>query len=271
MKTMKTKNLCLYVSLFLVFILWFGCKKEDNNNDTNNMIIETGTLTDIDGNVYKTVKIGNQWWMAENLRVKRYRNGDTIPELYSDIAYWYDNTFEGWANYNWDSAYDSTYGKIYSWTAVNNSKHLCPDGWHVPSDEEFTILSGYVDSQYEWNSTDPSWLNTNSEGRGFDAGKKLKSKKGWSGSCSNMGLDTYGFNALPGGYKRNLHFPFYGGPYPDDLWYAVFWTSTPSPGYLNRGWIRLYSCGTDKEIRTFQVNNTEKLAEGAYVRCIQDN
>lgn len=94
---------------------------------------QTGTMTDQDGNVNKTVTIGNQVWMAENLKVTHYRNGDAIP-------YIIDNT--EWANiitgalcaYDNDSPHILTYGLLYNWYAVNDSRHIAPEGWHVPTD-----------------------------------------------------------------------------------------------------------------------------------------
>ena len=113
-------------------------------------------VTDIDGNEYKTVKLGNQVWMAENLRTTRYADGTPIPlgtEASLDVAYRY------YPNYN--RANVSKYGYLYNWAAVMNGsasseanpsgvQGICPDGWHVPSDAEWTELTNYVSSQSQY-------------------------------------------------------------------------------------------------------------------------
>jgi uncharacterized protein (TIGR02145 family) len=222
-------------------------------------------LTDIDGNTYKVVTIGDQCWMAENLKVSHYASGDLIPQISSQILYWNDEAVrpEGWVNYAWNSSNDAIYGKIYSWPVITNSKGLCPVGWHVPSDEEFTKLEGFADTIYEWDSQDPGWTAIAPAVRGFDCGKKLKSITGWTEILQNT--DDFGFNAIPGGYKRNNAYPFYGR-----YWYSVFWTSTPGPN--GPGWLRMYSTATNGVPRGYgPVGNSPKGPEGAYVRCIKDS
>ena len=104
-----------------------SCKKDSNT--PNN------TVTDIDGNVYNTVTIGTQVWMKENLKVSKYRNGDPIPTNLTDAA-WGAATTGAYSIYNNDAANNTTYGKLYNWYAVVDSRNLCPVGWHVPSDAE---------------------------------------------------------------------------------------------------------------------------------------
>lgn len=99
-----------------------------------------GTVTDIDGNVYNTITIGTQVWMVENLKVTRYRNGNTITNSTSSAA----SAFAGtWAAYNNDNTYINPYGRLYDWYAVNDSRGVCLVGWHVPTDIEWSILRGY--------------------------------------------------------------------------------------------------------------------------------
>jgi uncharacterized protein (TIGR02145 family) len=102
---------------------------------------KTNILTDIDGNKYKTIKIGTQIWMKENLKVSKYRNGDPIPTNLSDTA-WYAATTGAYAN----SENNADYGKLYNWYAVADSRKLCPVGWHVPSDAEWISLDNYLGS-----------------------------------------------------------------------------------------------------------------------------
>ncbi|MCP4184534.1 MAG: hypothetical protein GY761_14670, partial [Hyphomicrobiales bacterium] len=130
------------------------------------------SIDERDGQEYATVQIGNQCWMAENLRYSDSGSGE----------FWcYDNK-----TYNCD-----IYGVLYGW--------ICPGGWHLPSDNEWKFLEGTVDSQYPVG--DPEWDNGGY--RGFDAGKKLKSASGWTNNGN--GNDLYGFGALPGGGRN-----FYG-------------------------------------------------------------
>jgi len=91
------------------------------------------TVTDIDGNVYLTIPIGSQCWTAENLKMERYRNGDAIPTGLSDGA-WSSTTSGAFAVYNNVTANKATYGLLYNWYAVNDSRGLCPTGWHEPTD-----------------------------------------------------------------------------------------------------------------------------------------
>ncbi len=121
-------------------------------------------VKDIDGNSYKTVKIGEQIWMAENLKVTQYRNGDPIPNL-TDENDW-ENTEQG-AYCNYDNNEDNveTYGRLYNWYAVDDKRGLAPNGWHIPTDDEIKELEMYLGlSQSE---TD------NITSRGTNEGSKL--------------------------------------------------------------------------------------------------
>ena len=102
----------------------------------------TETVTDIDGNVYKTVKIGNQIWMAENLRVSRYRNGDKIPNV-TDNNEW--SKLDSGAYCNYDN--NRLLSKLYNWKAVDDKRGLAPEGWHIPSEQEWFILTQNLEFQ----------------------------------------------------------------------------------------------------------------------------
>ena len=104
---------------------------------------EIGTVTDIDGNLYYTVKIGEQWWMLENLRVTHYRNGDAIPNV-TDDAEWEGLSTGAYCDYDNDPANVATYGRLYNWYAVGDSRNIAPAGWHVPSDDEWQTLVDYL-------------------------------------------------------------------------------------------------------------------------------
>ena len=101
------------------------------------------SVTDIDGNEYRTQKIGNQIHTTKNLNVTKYRNGDIIPQV-TDPTQWTNLTTGAWCYYNNDPANGAIYGKLYNWYAVNDPRGLAPQGWHVPSHTEFLDSSGYI-------------------------------------------------------------------------------------------------------------------------------
>lgn len=191
----KTKNLSVDMAVLVAVILLMvtGCKKTD----------EPETVTDIDGNVYKTVVIGTQTWMAENLKTKLYNNGDLIPDVTSEIE-WDGLGTDAFCWYNNDQqTYKATYGALYNWYAVNTGK-LCPAGWHVPSDAEWTTFIDFLD------------------GRDY-AGGKMKEMGTLHWVAPNTeASDTYGFKALPAGDRSaEIAFGFWGiGEY------AAWWSST---------------------------------------------
>ena len=149
------------------------------------------TVTDVDGNVYQTVLIGTQEWMAENLRVTHYRNGDTIPNEFE----WSSNGVGLWSYPNNNAANRYTYGALYNYYAIADSRGLCPAGWHVPSRAEYSIL---IDNL----------------GGADVAGKKLLA---WGKDY--LGDNSSGFTAYLSGYKYSYAFFVY------DL-VGYFWTST---------------------------------------------
>ncbi|MBU1873127.1 hypothetical protein KJ688_05280, partial [bacterium] len=157
-------------------------------------LYETGTVTDIDDNTYQTVKIGNQWWMAENLKVTHYRNGNAISKVPNSTVW--SSTTEG-AYCFYDNNDSNTYGALYNWYAVDDSRNIAPEGWHVPTDEEWTELADYL---------------------GSNAGTKLKSTSSWHDNGN--GTDEYGFTALPAGYRRGFDGGFEKMLLNADLWSA---------------------------------------------------
>jgi uncharacterized protein (TIGR02145 family) len=151
-------------------------KPENKMNNSNSNVCK-----DIDGNVYKTIKIGTQIWMAENLNVKHYRNGDPIPQItkVTGPKKWHKLKTGAWCNYNIDFKNESIHGKLYNWYAVNDQRGIAPEGWHVPSDEEWLILNNYL---------------------GKDAGIKMKSLEGWEGwGQKGNGTNISGFCGKPCG------------------------------------------------------------------------
>ena len=152
----------------------------------------------ITGTSFKTVRIGSQVWMAENLNVGHYRNGDPIPYV-QDKEKWASLQYGAWCYYYNDPANGKIYGKLYNWYAVNDPRGLAPTGWHVPTDNEWQSLLDHL-------------------GGDKVAGEKLKSRSGWSENGN--GTNSSGFNALPGGYRgRSGDFSSLGN-------YALFWSSS---------------------------------------------
>ncbi len=167
---------------------------------------ETGTVTDIDGNVYQTVKIGEQWWTAENLRTTKYRNGDAIPTNL-DNTQWENTTSGAYAIYphtevdgiSSDEEMIDAYGKLYNWYAVIDSRGLCPEGWIVPDDDEWNRLGIYLGLSLE-EAEKFGW-------RGNDEGGKMKSTRveadphpRWN-SPNTGATNESGFKGLPGGRR----------------------------------------------------------------------
>src|SRR5947207_14523233 len=140
------------------------------------------------GKTYKTVKIGNQVWMAENLDVSTYRNGDIIPQV-QDPKIWSDLKTGAWCYYEDKSEMGERYGKLYNWYAVNDPRGLAPEGWHIPSDAEWTKLTEFL-------------------GGKIGSSVKIKSPKGWA--KDGNGANETGFTALPGGTRSIELFSFAG-------------------------------------------------------------
>ena len=183
---------------------------------------ETGTMTDQDGNVYQTVKIGNQWWMAENLKVTHYRNGDAIPNV-TDNAEWNNLSTGAYGAYNNDNGNVSTYGLLYNWYTVVDSRNIAPTGWHVPTDEEWKQLEMYLGmSQSDANAYD--W-------RSSPVGSKLKATSGWSNNGN--GTDESGFSAIPGGCRY-----YSDGVYSEVGLRAYYWSATEGNSYYSSAWDR---------------------------------
>jgi uncharacterized protein (TIGR02145 family) len=226
------KTLFLTLALILVFDL--GCNKDENY-----------TVKDIDGNVYTTVTIWNQVWMVENLKTSRYRNGDPVDSI-TDVMQWLNSTSGAWCCYNNNPLNGDRFGYLYNWYAVNDSRNLAPEGWHVATNEEWTIL-------------------TDNLGGADHAGSKLKAAGIRSGTDDDSALcfadnedatNVTGFTAYPGG--RLDATGQWMGAGESGFW----WTSTQSGPdafmhHLDCGSISVGSGGA-------MMNN------GFYVRCVKD-
>jgi uncharacterized protein (TIGR02145 family) len=212
----------------------------------NGVFVPGNGLTDIDGSVYTSIVINGQEWMQQNLAVTKYRNGDPIPTALSDAA-WGNLTSGAYTIYNNDAANNTLYGKLYNWDAVNDSRGLCPTGWHVPSDAEWTTLINYLDP-----NQDPSAYGLQSS----VAGGKMKSTTGWN--APNTGAtNESGFTGLPGGYRSLSGTYEYIGDWG-------FWWSGTGEGYLG-AWNHQLSYNYSYIIRV-----SDPTRNGFSVRCLRD-
>jgi uncharacterized protein (TIGR02145 family) len=198
-----------------------------------------GNMTDQEGNSYKTIQIGTQVWMAENLKTTRYRDGSAITTGLSNNA-WELTIAGAYAIYENNAANNTTYGKLYNWYAVADSRNLCPAGWHVPSDGEWTTLENFL-------------------GGSTVAGGKMKTTTGWNDYNGQYGKGTNesGFSGLPGGGR-------YGnGTYDAIGNFGNWWSSTEYSSANAGGRYLFYYYGF-----SYRLNFLKR--EGFSVRCLRD-
>jgi uncharacterized protein (TIGR02145 family) len=199
-------------------------------------------VSDIDGNTYKTVQVGTQVWMAENLKTSKYSDSTTIPNI-TENTQWSQLTTGAWCYYNNDAANNAKYDKLYNWYAVspttNGSKNICPTGWHVPTDAEWTVLTDYLGSESV-------------------AGGKLKEVGTTSWYSPNTdATNTSLFTGLPGGY-RGLD-----GVYSYIGYYGIWWSSQEYT--TANAWIRNLNYYNGSAYR-----GSDNKRNGFSVRCLRD-
>ena len=215
------------------------------------VVLEMGTVTDIDGNVYETVKIGNQWWMAENLKVTHYRNGDEIVAETND-ADWARLTVGAYCYNDNDPINATIYGCLYNWIAVNDSSIIAPEGWHVSTDAEWKELEMFLGlDKYEVNDI---------YGRGTNEGGKLKATGLEYWVIPNAGAtNETGFSALPGGSRDH------DGSFGMLGMVAYFWTTTSRNNDDNAAWIHYVHWSGSTVGR-----EPSGKVKGHSVRCVRD-
>jgi len=254
------KNISTYITLFIIILLLFSCsnksgktfksessgseqtpKSNSENKDRTEfktLLQASETVKDIDENEYKTVKIGNQTWMVKNLKTTKYNDGTTIP-LVTGGAAWAALSTPGYCWYeNEESSFKPSYGALYNGYAVSTCK-LCPTGWHVPSDAEWTALRTYLGDENV-------------------AGEKLKESGTTYWISPNTGATNQsGFTALPGGLR------YHDGLFHDFGFSGYWWSSTEYSAS------RAFFFYMDYEYsNVFRFNNLKKI--GFSVRCIKD-
>ena len=226
----------------------FNCDKKSPTGNT-----PLSSVTDIDGNTYQTIQLGSKWWMAENLRVTHYRNGDAIPKVTTNII-WADLSTGAYCLYGNSEINASIYGYLYNWYAVNDSRNIAIDGWHVPTDDEWKELEMAL-------GMSPSDAN-NTSNRGTNEGSKLAGNAAlWNDGGLEMdaAFGESGFSALPAGYRS-----WEDGHFDDIGRRAYFWSSTEHD--INYAWIRMVSY---YYAEVYRLNYSNKRY-GFSVRLVRD-
>lgn len=226
---MKKENSSFILVLVTIILFLTGCKKDPKLPDP---------LTDIEGNTYKTAMVGDQLWMAENLRTTRFNDGSDIPLIKDDDS-WHNLTTAGYCWYNNDEAsYKVPYGALYNGYTIASGK-LCPTGWHIPGVEEWRALR-------------------NSLGDSTKAGGMLKESGTGHWLSPNKGADNRtGFTALPAGIR------YFEGTFASVLSYSGIWSASEIGN--NEEWYAGLYYGD----ATLVINHRNKKY-GLTVRCLKD-
>ena len=203
-----------------------------------------GTMTDQQGNVYRTIVIGNQEWMAENLKTSIYRNGESIANV-SDSAQWSGITSGAWCFYKNDNQYECPYGKLYNGFSVVDSRNLCPSGWHLPSNNEWDVLKSYV-------------------GGGNNSGLNLMSDNiSYWEFLGTSNANSSGFSALPSLMRWSV------GYFPDfiDLdFHSFYWSATQ----LGKNTLSTHAISGWDSILGFTGSYSSPANYGYSIRCLRD-
>jgi uncharacterized protein (TIGR02145 family) len=191
----------------------------------------------IESSDIKSVQIGNQIWMAQNLNVAAFRNGEPIPEAKNQQEWVQagEKSQPAWCHFNNDPASSEKYGRLYNFYAATDPRGIAPEGWHVASDDEWTQLSNAV-------------------GGDVAAGTKLKSKGGWN---SGNGADAVGFAALPAGGRGGT------SAFNGQGTVAVYWSTTSKSRSI--GWYRVLHA-----TRNGFYRESEDKMSGFSLRCVKD-
>ena len=239
------------------------CGDLDDNGAVNvldivllvNMILggtDSSSVTDIDGNVYETIQIGNQLWMAENLKVTHYNNGDEIPTGYN-ISEWNTIWDDAYAVYDDDLSNVEYYGNLYNWYAVDDSRGICPENYHIPTDDEWYILLEYLGgSSY---GSGENWIIAG--GKMKDVGTIEDGDGLWY--APNEGANNESdFTAIPAGFRLN------DGEYYESGYYSIFWSSTAE--YYTNAFFMWYLLHDDARLYRGLFDSQTGLS----VRCLKD-
>ncbi len=239
---MKKQTLYIVTTGLLLLFGTVSCKKEESTKK-----LETGTMSDIQGNTYKTIKIGNQWWMAENLKVTVFNDQTPISTISENVAdsVWTKSTKAAYC------IYDTTLGALYNWKVIDNIKIIAPKGWHIPSDDEWKTLEktlGMGTSEVEKTA----WRGTTEADKLLTNSTSIPMNSDYS-----FGSNESGFNALFAGCR------LFSGEINKEKNTAFWWTSTPSND--KEAWYRYIDAKQKKIFRQHTYTSY-----GFSIRCIKD-
>ncbi len=250
------------------FISWADLPEPDPGDDDENGDDEPVTVTDIDGNIYPVVTIGQQQWMAQNLRTTRYADSTAITHAVTDSE-WAGNTSGAYTIYphdvvdgiNSEEEMVEKYGKLYNWHAVNHDQNICPAGWKMPDDDDWIELVNFIIADIEE-------VDEDNLGNVLKSCRQVNSPLGedcytfehprWSSHHTHYGTDDYGFNGLPAGVR-----------YANGIFGAVgnngqWWSSTEASETQGRRRNMTFSSGA------FGAFNQNKLI-GLSIRCVKED
>ena len=243
-QTAKHKNMKNFYQILIAILttaMIISCAKKN----TDNLLVQgsTGIIKDIEGNVYKTIKIGNQWWMTENLRTTKYRSGKAIPNVTSNTA-WMALTTPAYCSYNNDFNTYGIHGLHYNWYVINSmsngNENIAPEGWHVPSNDEFVTLSDFL-------------------GGLTVAGGKLKESGINNWSSPNTGAtNSSGFTALPHGVRYHVD-----GTFGLLNTFVHWWSTTPNGD--TKAW---NICLINEDAEVHNIASDKRL--GFSIICVKD-
>ncbi len=230
----------------------------------------TSTVSDYDGNSYQTVSIVGtgvtQCWTKTNLKVTKYNDGTLIPDITTSTSNAWTPTSgarKGYVDAGVTASYVGKFGYLYIWYAVNDSRKLCPDGWHVPTDAEWTIMIQALDPFQIVNSVN---VSTFSGFQSINAGTVLKSNvtnssvdSGLEWNPGSPGTSTSGFSALQSGFRR------VDGSFAGIRYNALFWSATVNP-ITSNAWYRNLPSNVGAVRRGSDLSNSF----GVSVRCLRD-
>ena len=260
----------LLIGLSLSFLT--ACKKKDQAAPT----LQTDSVTDFDGNVYKTVKIGTQWWMSQNLQVKHYRNGLSIKEIDNNNSSLWDSSYTKGAFCMFGYGESGTtmgdtigtksirMGLLYNWYSINDTSNIAPKGWHVATENDWQQLESYLGM----SSTDVLSMGW----RGTNQANKMRFKNyGWNLS-DNMflvyGTNESGFSALGSGcritYNINNGLSMWGD-FQSPGYNAYWWTATQHPDSTKCSWYRSLNYNKATVFRYYV-----RKSYGLSIRCVKD-
>ncbi len=248
---MKTHFLNQIVCCIILSIMSYGC-----NLDLETKYEEYGTVKDIDGNRYSLIKIGEQVWLGENLKVSRFSNGDTILEAKSE-QYWQEagNSIKAaWSYYDNKAINYDIFGKLYNGYAATDNRGICPEGFGVPTENDWVKLEKYLGLSHDEID------NIGGRGINNNIGGQLKAKGVFHWKYPNRSATNQsGFSALPGGGRETGGMFYFGG------YLAEFWSKTEYDNYYD-AWYRSLGYDSGEFGRGYALKH-----HGMSIRCIKIN